>query len=94
MTRKIARRPDVQSRDIDEEAVLVPVRRSARDPLTVHTLNPVGRFVWEQLRSPISVDDLATLVAEHFEVEADEAARDLSIFVAELRQAGLLEEAP
>ncbi len=86
------RRSDrVAYRAIDEEGVLVPIRRSVAEPLHVHTLNPVATFVWSQLDGRRTVADLAALVAAEFDTTEAVARQDIEVFLQELAEAGLVE---
>ena len=83
----------VAYRSIDEEGIVVPIRRSVDEPLQVHALNPVAAFVWRSIDGQRSAEELARLVAEEFEVEAAQALSDVREFIEELARADLLEEA-
>ena len=67
--------------------VLCPARRE------VHELDEVGTFVWGRLREPSTLADLVESLCAEFEVEPARAREDLRIFLADLRDKGLLEKA-
>lgn len=81
---------DVAFRQLGDECLLVPVRRSPTDKLSVFTLNPVGVLVWQKLQQPRSLDELTSAVVDAFEVTEDVAARDVSAFVAQLTTLALV----
>lgn len=54
-------------------------------------LNPVGSFAWGLLDGRRTVADLAAAVAAEFAVMPERAAADLSAFLADLRDRGLIE---
>ncbi len=55
------------------------------------TLNPVGTMVWEALDDQRDVADLAEHLVAHLDgVDLDEAHADVTRFLAELRELGLV----
>lgn len=83
----LEREPGVIARQIAGETILVPTRRRARE-MALFTLNEVGSFVWERLDGSASLTEIAEAVAEHFEVGADQATRDVRDFAGELSRSG------
>lgn len=79
--------PRVVSRLIDDQAILLD---SSQDRL--ERLNPVGSFIWGLLKACTHSEDAihAALVAE-FEVDPDEARRDLSAFLEDLKAHGMIQ---
>ena len=94
MPRRFVRRPDVVSRRIAGEAVLVPVRSQVAEIDCLFTLNDMGSLVWDLLDGERTVSQIAEVICESHEVTAEEATRDLLEFLAALESAGLIECAP
>ena len=90
---RLVRCGDVAERAIGGETVLVPIRRSTRERVSVLTLNEVGSHVWSLLREPRTVAELAATVCAEFEVDEAHARPDVESFVARLRELGLAREA-
>ncbi len=80
------------AREIAGETLLVPVRQRAQD-MGLFTLNEVGTFLWSRLDGTRSPDDLVREVLVRFDVDEARARVDLGAFLAQLREAGCLEEA-
>ena len=78
------RAPNVAWRVLDGKAVLV----APTSPL-VHTLNPVGTFVWE-LADGRPVATIVDAVVNEFTVTRTQALADVELFVADLRKKNLL----
>jgi hypothetical protein len=72
-------------RQIDGRAVIVQPRLGQ-----VHELSEVATLLWSKADGQRSLDDLAALVAEEFEVTADEAAGDAREFFDHLAGIGLI----
>ena len=78
------RAPNVAWRVLDGKAVLV----APTSPL-VHTLNPVGTFVWE-LADGRPVASIVDALVNEFTVTRTQALADVELFVADLRKKNLL----
>lgn len=72
------RSADNPSRVIEGEAVIVTPEDSM-----LHTLNPVGTFIWERADGSRSLDEIVDALCEAYEVERAQAAADAQAFVAE-----------
>ncbi len=79
------------SRQILDEAVLIPIRTGAREALGAYHLNPTAACLWARLEREASLDELAALLCERFEVGADRARADAEAFCRELVALGALE---
>jgi hypothetical protein len=69
----------------DGEAVIVSPEDS-----TLHTLNPVGTFIWEAADGRTTLEAIVTRVCDAFEIDRATAAADATVFVEQLRSRGLL----
>ncbi len=91
---RLRRVEGVAERAIAGETVLVPMRRSPRERISVLSLDEVGGFVWTALREPATPLELAARVAGEFEVDVATAERDLGPFLSRLRELGLVVPEP
>ena len=55
-------------------------------------LSDVAAFIFEQLRQPISREDLLDLVLGEYDVDAASAGADLDELIEQFRSIGILEE--
>lgn len=77
----------VAARVIDGKAVIVVI-----DTQGLHTLNEVGTFVWERMRSgPHEAATLVDAVTEEFEVAPEVASRDVVEFLERMTTVGAVE---
>jgi hypothetical protein len=82
--RRFRRHPDVAFRVIDGQAVIVvPATQS------MHTLNEVGTFIWQECDGR-TADEVVGLLVEEFEVDEATARGDLGAFVGELTEKRML----
>lgn len=85
--------PTIVSRDIAGEMVLVPIRQKAGDLESVYTLNTTASFVWERLNGERTLEEIKEELLERFEVDEDEAERDMVELVAQLESIGAIQAA-
>lgn len=85
--------PNIVSRQIAGEVILVPVRRRLGDVECIYALNEVASHVWERLDGDTSLEVLLADLVAKFEVSTDEAERDLLGLVEHLKEAGAIEAA-
>jgi hypothetical protein len=71
--------------DLPEEMVLVDSNAG-----TAVRLNSTGAWVWEQLEQPRQVSDLASGLAERFEIDEGRALDDVVAFAREMARRELL----
>lgn len=85
-------RGDFVLRQIAGEYVLVPTGMAALDFGSLISTNEVGYFIWEQLQTPKTMDELVDAVVNEFDVDAGTARTDTEQFVEQLRKHRLVEE--
>jgi hypothetical protein len=79
------REPDVLSREVDGEVVLVhPVQNKIR------VLNPVGARLWEMADGIRALGEISQALAAEYEVDLARAQADVMAFYEDLAQRGVL----
>ena len=74
-------------RDVAGEGCLVVVPTEAK----VEVLNPVGGRIFELLDGTRSEEQIVAVILEEFEVDEDQARKDVKAFLDELRERKMLE---
>jgi hypothetical protein len=69
----------------------VPVRGRVGDLASIYSFNATGSFIWQSLASPKSPSDLICAIQSEFEVDPQQARKDVAQFLAEMSAAGLIE---
>jgi hypothetical protein len=83
---RVARREGlIAERLLQETVILDP------DSDAYVRLNATGRWVWERLEAPQTVDSLARALAAEFEIDGPRALADVTGFVRGLLARGLVE---
>jgi len=54
-------------------------------------LNPVGAFIWEQIKEPKTIDQVRDAILAEYDVEKAECERDLFELLHEMTGKGLVE---
>jgi len=80
----------VVSRQISGETLVVPIRGKVGDLASIYSFNEAGSALWAALEQPASLETLADVLSQSFEVAWDEARQDAGAFVQEMQAAGLL----
>ncbi len=83
--------PDVVSRRIAGEQILVPVRNGAAQMDYLFTANEVGSAIFALLDGQRSATAIARLVAQDFEVDESQARADVLEFLESLLDARLVQ---
>jgi hypothetical protein len=78
-------------RKVGEVNIIVPLGQKVLDLNGVITLNETGAFIWEQLGEERSLDELVEAVSQEFDVETDQARKDIEDFLENLRKFDMLE---
>lgn len=79
------RNPDAAFRVIDGEAIVVLPDRGE-----VKVLNDVGSRIWELMDGESSVDQISQTICKEYEVKQKDALTDISDFLAQLSNNGML----
>ncbi|MBI3475015.1 MAG: PqqD family protein [Acidobacteria bacterium] len=80
----------VVSRKISGETLVVPIRGKVGDLASIYSFNESGSVLWAALEKPRSLEELASVLCQSFDVEQGDAWRDADEFVQEMQAAGLL----
>ena len=85
------RKADFLMEHVGGEYLLVPLGAQVVDMNGLIVLNDTGAYLWELLEQDRTVHELATALAERFDVSIETARSDVEIFLDEIDQLGLLE---
>lgn len=83
---RIKRLAGIAWRVVDEEAVLVNVKKDE----VIH-MDPVGTFIWSKMDGRYSMSEIADAVVKEFEVNLETALRDALDFARRLLEQGAAE---
>ena len=83
---QVSRRTDVLTSNVGDEIVMLDVERGF-----YYGLDPVATRVWELLTEPVRVADLCARLIDEFEVTPEVCTADVTAFLEDLRESGLLD---
>lgn len=73
---------------VDDEILILDLESNQ-----IHQLNSSASFIWRLCDGETSIDQLANIFSDHFEVEPDTAQTDVKNVTAQLCEMGLLRAA-
>ena len=79
-------------RQVMDSIMAVPTGETALQLNGMLMLNTVSKVIWDQLVQGAQLADLVTAVTDRFDVSAEEAEADITVFLDKLRAAHLLDE--
>lgn len=88
LAQRFEKNPDMVSRLIGDEFILVPIRRNVADLESVFTLGGTGVRIWELIDGTLTVGEVLARVVEEFDVEPEQAEADLAEYLQGLEDMG------
>lgn len=82
---------DFVMREIGGEYLLIPANATALDFNGIITVNEVGAFIWKQLASCDTEEELVNAILQEYDVDKATASADLTEFLDVFRKANLIE---
>jgi Coenzyme PQQ synthesis protein D (PqqD) len=82
--------PNVVSREIAGERILVPIRKQAADMAAIYVLNETGVSIWNLLDGQHSLADIREALVQAYDVEPATAESDLLEVVGQLQELGAI----
>ena len=92
LSRRFVRSPEIVSREIAGEVILVPVSKSVADAENFYILNDVAGRIWSLVDGKRTGAEILNAITEEFEVPDEEAGRDLADLLHQLQEIGALRE--
>jgi hypothetical protein len=89
MTTRFVRKPALYDSNFSQDTVVLDETIGA-----YFGIGGVGVRLWALLIQPHTIDQLCRVITEEFEISAEECQSDVSEFIDQLSEAGLLEPAP
>src|SRR5258707_13691817 len=93
-TRIFVRSRSVVSRRVSGETLIVPVRGKVGDLASIYSFNGTGSLIWQLLDAPRTLADLIDAVEREFDVEQDQAQKDVTQFLNDMLSVGLVDGCP
>lgn len=79
------------SRKIEDEVILVPIKRKAEEMDAIYDLNnEVSVRIWELINGKRSLAEIRSRILEEFDVERQRLEKDLREFIKDLEDIGAI----
>ena len=85
-----AKSDDLATRDIAGETIIVPVKNNVGDLNSIYTLNEIGTFIWRLIDGATSTTQIVNAICEEYDVQSEEAEKDVVTLTSSLEAAGLV----
>lgn len=92
MNKVYKRKGSIVVREIAGETMLVPIKGNLADMQKIFALDDVSALIWSLLDGTNGLAELVKEVVEAFDVTEDIATPETRAFLAELCEAGLVEQ--
>lgn len=76
--------PEVVSKKVTDEYILVPLKNNVGDLEGLYTLNEVGAYIWEQIDGKNTIAQIIEKVTEEYNIDAEKARKDVIQFMQQL----------
>lgn len=78
-------------RDVAGQAVAIATGEASKSFHGMVKLNDTGAVIWNGIEKGLDEAEIAEQLAAGYDVEADQALKDIESFIARMRDAGLVE---
>jgi Coenzyme PQQ synthesis protein D (PqqD) len=87
---RFIRNPDLVSRNVAGETVVVPICRGVADLDAIYTFNGVGTHLWALLAESRTEAELGAFIEQRFAIGMEQALSDVRVFLTELQEVDLV----
>lgn len=71
-------------RTIDNQTIMVPIRRNVGDLQHIYTLNKVAARIWELIDGQKTFEDIQENIVSKYCISSEKAEKDISKFIKQL----------
>jgi hypothetical protein len=77
----LKKNPDIVSRTIEDETILLPIYKTSDEINCIYTLNDVGARIWELIDGKRNLEKVKKILLKEFEATDKELDRELAKFI-------------
>ncbi len=77
--------PDIVTRKIDKETILVPIYKTSKEMNCIYTLNPAASKVWELIDGKKSLNDIKDAISGKFDSSDVEIDKEIARLIKDLK---------
>ena len=90
LTKSFVKDPNIVSRRIAGEVILVPIRKNVGDLESIYTLNEVAARIWELIDGRRDIRQIEKIITDEFDVTSEKAERDIRNLLKQLAKIGAI----
>ena len=91
--KRYKKHPDIVSRKIVDEVILVPIKRRLADVDSIYLLQEdVSIRIWDLIDGERSIREIRDIICTEFQVSPMQAEKDLTAFLKQLEEVGGITE--
>jgi len=90
LTECYIKEPNLVTRDIAGETIIVPVKSNVGDLDSIYTLNVIGTLIWQLIDGKNGVGQIVDAICSSYDVTPEEAEKDALEFLNSLEAGGLI----
>jgi hypothetical protein len=91
--RRYQKDPDIVSRKIADEVILVPIRRKLANVNVIYLLrDEVSVRIWELIDAERKVGEIKSIICKEFEVNPERVDKDVEKFLRQLEKTGAIRQ--
>ncbi len=84
--------PDIVSRQIDDQAMLIPIYRTSEEANYIYTLNKAALKIWDLIDGKRTLKDIRKAILKKFDTTEEETDKKLQVLLEDLRKIKAIEE--
>lgn len=85
-TTVLRKNPNMVTRVIDDETILMPIYKTSDEINCIYTLNKVASRIWELIDGKRTSPDLKKQILNEFEATSEEVDKEMSSFLKDLKE--------
>jgi len=85
-TAVLKKNPDIVSRTIEDETILMPIYKTSDEINCIYTLNDVAARIWELIDGKKNLSKIKKILSEEFDATEKELNKELDKFLKDLKE--------
>ena len=81
----LKKNPDMVTRAIADETILVPIYKSSNDTNAIYTLNDVGSRIWALIDGKHTLSEIKKKLLKEFDANPKDLDKELMVFLKDLK---------
>lgn len=85
-TTGLRKNPNMVTRVIDDETILMPIYKTSDEINCIYTLNKVASRIWELIDGKRTLSDLKKQILNEFDTTSEEVDKEMGSFLKDLKE--------